>query len=92
MIVRVNAEKLEALLKTSEDAEALGGGEYTLDLYDVETPVSLDLEITKKGVDVLAALELCYDEAEDGWYLGEKIKDAARLERLIGEAIDRREG
>jgi hypothetical protein len=47
----------------------------------------MDILIDKKGVDVLAALELKYDEAEDGWYLGEKIKDADRLAALLNEAV-----
>ena len=36
---------------------------------------------------MLAALELKYDEGEDGWYLGEKIKDADRLTALLNEAL-----
>ena len=53
----------------------------------METPVSMDILFDKKGVDVLAALELLYDEGEDGWYLGEKIKDADRLSALLTEAL-----
>ena len=87
MLVNVDAARLRAYLEESEDAEALGGGEYTVDLYDVETPVSMDILLDKKGVDVLAALELLYDEGEDGWYLGEKIKDADRLSALLTEAL-----
>ncbi len=88
MIVNVDAARLRAFLQGSEDAEALGGGEYTVDLYDVDTPVSMDILFDKKGVDVLAALELLYDEGEDGWYLGEKIKDAERLAALLNQALD----
>ena len=87
MIVNVDAARLRAFLETSEDAEALGGGEYTVDLYDADTPVSLDILIDQKGADVLAALELIYDEEEDGWYLGEKIKDTGRLAALLNQAM-----
>ena len=88
MIVNVDAARLRAFLEGSEDAEALGGGEYTVDLYDVDTPISMDILFDKKrGVDVLAALELLYDEGEDGWYLGEKIKDAERLAALLNQAL-----
>ncbi|MBQ8953256.1 MAG: hypothetical protein IJ048_04005 [Clostridia bacterium] len=87
MLVNVDAARLRAYLESSEDAEALGGDEYTVDLYDVETPVSMDILFEKKGVNVLAALELLYDEGEDGWYLGEKIKDAGRLCALLSEAL-----
>ena len=47
----------------------------------------MNILIDRKGVDVLAALELKYDEGEDGWYLGEKIKDADRLTALLNEAL-----
>ena len=88
MIVNVDADRLLAYLEASEDAEALGGNEYTVDLYDVDTPVSMDILFDKdRGVDVLAALELLYDEGEDGWYLGEKIKDADRLAALLNQAL-----
>ena len=87
MIVNVDAAKLKAFLASCEDAEEVGAEEYTVDLYDVETPISMDIEFTKKGVDVLAALYLLYDEEQDGWYLGDKTKDTALIERLLGEAI-----
>ena len=88
MIVNVDAARLRTFLDSCEDAEALGGNEYTVDLYDVDTPISMDILFDKKrGVDVLAALELLYDEGEDGWYLGEKIKDAERLAALLNQAL-----
>ena len=54
MRVDVNRARLEAFLAACEDAEALGGGEYTVDLYDLEPPVSMDIQLDDKGVDVLA--------------------------------------
>lgn len=87
MLVNVDSARLRAFLEACEDAEDLGGGEYAVDLYDVREPVSMDILLSEKGVDVLAALELLYDEEQDGWYLGEKIKDAGRLAALLGEAL-----
>ena len=87
MKLNFDAEEVRRFLDACEDAEDLGGGEYTVDLYDADTPVSLDILIDQKGVDVLAALELIYDEEEDGWYLGEKIKDAGRLAALLNQAM-----
>ncbi len=87
MLVNVDSARLRAFLDACDDAEDLGGGEYTVDLYDVSAPVSMDILLGKKGVDVLAALELLYDEEQDGWYLGEKIKDAEKLAALLGEAL-----
>ncbi len=87
MLIDIDSARLRAFLDACGDAEALGGGEYAVDLYDVSEPVSMDILIDKKGVDILAALRLEYDEGEDGWYLGEKIKDAAKLAALLGEAL-----
>ena len=47
----------------------------------------MDIQLDDKGVDVLAALEMLYDEEQDGWYLGEKIKDEKRLADLLNEAL-----
>ncbi|MBO4885231.1 MAG: hypothetical protein J5602_07955 [Clostridia bacterium] len=56
MLVNIDSARLKAFLDACEDAEALGGGEYAVDLYDVSEPVSMDILIDEKGVDVLAAL------------------------------------
>ena len=88
MIVNVDSAKLKKFLTTCEDAEEVGAGEYTVDLYDVETPISMNIEFTKDGVDVLAALYLLYDEEQDGWYLGDKTKDVELIEKLLAEALE----
>ncbi len=90
MLVKTDGARLRAFLESCADAEALGGGEYTVDFYDVSSPVSMDILIDKKGVNVLGALELIYDEEQDGWYVGEKIKDADRLAALLDEALGQR--
>ena len=87
MILNVDLKALEAWMLHSEDAEELGGGEYTLDLYDVDTPMSLDIQLGKKGVELLAALELLYDEEMDGWYLGERVEDMALVEEMLRQTI-----
>jgi len=48
----------------------------------------MDIEFTKDGVDVLAALYLEFDEEQDGWYLGEKTKDVALIEKVLRQAIE----
>ncbi len=88
MIVNIDKDKLKKFLDSCEDAEEVGAGEYAVDLYDVEPPVSMNIEITKKGVDVLAALYMLYDEEQDGWYLGEKTKDVAEIEKLLNDAME----
>ncbi len=87
MIVNIDKDRLKKFLSSCEDAEEVGAGEYTVDLYDVEPPVSMNIEITKKGVDVLAALYMLYDEEQDGWYLGEKTKDVSEIEKLLNDAM-----
>ena len=87
MMLNVDLKALESWLLQSDDAEELGGGEYTLDLYDVDTPISLNIQLGKKGVELLAALELLYDEELDGWYLGERVEDMALIERMLSQAI-----
>ena len=88
MIVNINKDQLKAFLETCEDAEEVGEGEYTVDLYDTEPAISMNIEFTKDGVDVLAALFLEFDEEQDGWYLGEKTKDVEMIEKVLKQAIE----
>ena len=88
MIVNIDKDQLKAFLETCEDAEEVGEGEYTVDLYDTEPAISMDIEFTKDGVDVLAALFLEFDEEQDGWYLGEKTKDVELIEKVLKQAIE----
>ena len=88
MIVNVDKEKLIAFLASCEDAEEVGKDEYTVDLYDTEPALSMDIEFTKDGVDVLAALYLEFDEEQDGWYLGEKTKDVGLIEKVLAQALE----
>lgn len=87
MIVNVDQNRLKSFLSACEDAEEVGKDEYTVDLYDTEPALSMDIEFTKDGVDVLAALFLEYDEEQDGWYLGEKTKDVGLIEKVLKQAI-----
>lgn len=83
MKLNLDAKAFRAFLDTCEDAEQLEENEYQLDLMECEPPLSLEIALEKDGVEVLAALELCYSDELDGWYLGEKVKDAARIEAAI---------
>ena len=77
---------LRAFLGRCEDAEMLSEREYVVDLYDIETPVSLDLVFVKGGVAVDGAAELKYDEEQDGWYMGERLEDAGVVLALLEQA------
>ena len=87
MIVNIDKDKLRAFLASCEDAEEVGTNEYTVDLYDAEPALSMDIEFTKDGVDVLAALYLEFDEEQDGWYLGEKTKDVELIEKVLRQVL-----
>ena len=88
MIVNIDKNRLKAFLEQCEDAEEVGTDEYTVDLYDTEPAISMNIEFTKDGVDVLAALFLEFDEEQDGWYLGEKTKDIELIEKVLNQAIE----
>ena len=78
--------QLKAFLEASEDAEQLSAREYVVDLYDNARPVSLDIVFVKGGIGVDGAAELRYDEAEDGWYMGERLEDAEEIRAALAEA------
>lgn len=65
---------LRAFLADNPDAEQLSAREYVVDLYDIEPPVSLDLVFVKGGIGVDGAAELLFDEALDGWYMGQRLE------------------
>ena len=88
MLIQISRERLIAYLNASEDAEALSADEYVADLYDAEPPITLNLRVVKGGAEILAAAELLYDDEQDGWYMGERIEDEARLAAALREAME----
>ena len=79
-------EKLKAFLADCDDAEQLSAREYVVDLYDNARPVSLDIVFVKGGIGVDGAAELKYDEAEDGWYMGERLESPEEVRAALVEA------
>ena len=77
---------LKAFLNTCEDAAQLSAREFVVDLYDNARPVSLDMVFVKGGIGVDGAAELKYDEAQDGWYMGERLEDAEAVLAALKEA------
>lgn len=75
-----------AFLDACPDCERLSAREVVLDLYDNETPISLNFVFVKGGIGVDGAAELKYSEADDGYYMGERIEDAARVRAALEEA------
>ena len=87
MLLNLDAHALEGWLSACPDAEDLGEREYTVDLYDVETPLSIDLQFTKDGAEVLAALTMRYNDELDGWFLDQRVEDAELVERMLRFAM-----
>ncbi|MBQ6349028.1 MAG: hypothetical protein IJI71_15975 [Clostridia bacterium] len=79
-------EALRAFLEGFEDAEQLSTREYVVDLYDIPQPVSLDLVFVKGGVAVDGAAELKYDEAQDGWYMGQRLESQEKVRAALEQA------
>ena len=75
--------RLEAYLDSSPDCERLSKREAVLDLYDIEPPVSMNFVFVKGGIGIDGAFVLEYSEENDGWYLGERIEDPARIRSLL---------
>lgn len=77
---------LNAYLDQCEDCERLSAREVVLDLYDNAQPVSMNFVFVKGGIGVDGAAELKYSEADDGYYMGERIEDAAVIRSALEEA------
>ena len=77
---------LRAFLANCEDAEGLSAREYVVDLFDLDRPVSLDLVFVKGGVAIDGAAVLKYDEAQDGWYMGERLEQPEDVRAALEQA------
>lgn len=77
---------LKTYLETCPDSEYLSAREVVLDLYDIETPISINFVFVKGGLGVDGAIELKYSEEEKGFYMGDRIEDPARVRSALEEA------
>ena len=77
---------LNAYLDQCEDCERLSAKEVVLDLYDNETPVSMNFVFVKGGIGVDGAAELKYSEEDQGYYMGDRIEDAQAIRSALEEA------
>lgn len=73
-------------LNRFEDAEQLSEKEFVVDLYDLQPPVSMDLTLTKDGIEIEGAAKLEFDDVLDGWYVGERIEEPESIARALREA------
>jgi len=87
MTLNIDAVRLEMYLKNNSDCEEIATGEFVADVYDTETPVTLNLTIAKGKVICEAAAYLMYDEEQDGWYMGERIQESETIEKILEGAM-----
>ncbi len=83
----IDLSALRAFLDGSEDCSPVAPNEYIIDLYDAPRPLTLDVILSDKGVNVTAAALLVYDEEQDGWYMDERIDDETEIFAALKAAI-----
>ena len=89
MLLDIDVTRLTAFLESDEDCSRLSDTEFIADLYDAPRPLTLDLFVTEKEVRLAAAAYLEYDEALDGWYMGELAEDAEEILSALRSAMER---
>ncbi len=89
MRLRLNETELKQLndyLDRCPDCEYLSQREVVLDLYDNEPPVSLNFVFVQGGIGIDGAAYLEYSQADDGYYMGERIQDVQVVRTALEEA------
>lgn len=77
---------LVAYLEGSEDCEKLSEKEWILDIYDNDTPISLDLVFNRESVFADGAEYLKYDDEMDGWFMSGPIDTADDVLKILRAA------
>lgn len=75
--------RMLAALRQSEDCEEAGDGSFTVDLFDEEPVLSLELYPEADGFSLTAAAELSYSEEMDGYYLSRQLFDEEELALVV---------
>ena len=88
MKLNIDSARLRAFLSAGGDCEALGENEFVADLYDFDTPATLDIVFGPKGEIECEAAQLLYDEEQAGWYMGERIEDAKTITAMLCAAME----
>ena len=86
MRIRLNPEEKQALLaymEASEDCEKITEHEWVADIYDIETPISVDFVFKKDSLFADGAEYLSYDEEMDGYYMSGTVENADRLIEIL---------
>lgn len=75
-------ELLDAYARECEDAEQVGD-DWTMDIYDMEPPLSIEFEFREGGIDVLALCTLGYDAGLDGWHILTRIESEQDIKKML---------
>lgn len=78
--------QLNAFIDQCPDCERLSDREVVLDLYDNAHPVSINFVFVKDGIGIDGAAFLEYSEPDAGYYMGERIEEAAQVYAALQEA------
>lgn len=79
---REEREKLAAALRANEDCEENSDGSFTVDLYEPEPAISVELYPEDDGFAITAVALMEYSEEFEGYYLSDRIRDEAALEKI----------
>jgi hypothetical protein len=80
------SKALKAYLENSEDCEKLSEKEWILDIYDNDTPISLDLVFNRDSIFADGAEYLKYDAEMDGWFMSGPIDTAETVLSILRAA------
>ncbi|MBO4368449.1 MAG: hypothetical protein J5859_07020 [Clostridia bacterium] len=83
MLIRMEAARTRALwdaLRADEDCEENPDGSFTVDLFDTDPPLSMEIYPDKDGYEITALLTLSYSDELEGWYVSDKLKEKADME------------
>ncbi|MDO4547794.1 MAG: hypothetical protein Q4D04_06850 [Clostridia bacterium] len=89
MKIKLDSQRLSSLaarLEADEDAEKMADGEYVVDIYDFEPPLTMEIELEEDGFDVLACESLEFSEEMDGWYVSGRVEDPELIKRALFSA------
>lgn len=88
MQLALSLDALKAFLLSDSNCEEISEDEYVADMYEVYTPMTLNLKLNKEGAQILAAARLIYDATLDAWYMGERIEDEELILRTLTSAME----
>ncbi len=91
MRLNIDLKALLGFLEGNPDAEQIGSGEYVVDLFELDRPVTMEISTKDGGVSVLGAAYLEFDPELQGWYMSDTVASAQETEALLRRAMEAHE-